>query len=235
MVVFLPPFAEELNRCRKQMAETARRLASLGRSVLIPDLYGTGDSEGEFEDATWDRWVENVRDVLAWLPPKARLNASLIAVRMGCSLALSVLDGASDCNRKLVFWQPVLDGGDCLKQFLRVRVASGMFDGASETIQELEERLRGGEALDVGGYRLSPSLFQGIESLKFDSNEVDRIACQRELNTLILHRGDNSGSGIAIGSGVGSLHRVSGDAFWRSNEVTVNPDFADLTVKVLAT
>ena len=50
-VLYLHPFAEEMNKCRPMLALTARQLAARGVQVLAVDLHGTGDSSGEFRDA----------------------------------------------------------------------------------------------------------------------------------------------------------------------------------------
>jgi hypothetical protein len=46
-LLFIPPFAEELNRSRHMVVKTARALAAAGWGVLLLDLFGTGDSEGD--------------------------------------------------------------------------------------------------------------------------------------------------------------------------------------------
>ena len=54
-VVYIPPFAEEMNRSRRMAALQARALAESGWGVLTIDPYGCGDSAGDFADARWDR------------------------------------------------------------------------------------------------------------------------------------------------------------------------------------
>jgi len=45
-VLHFPPFAEEMNKCRAMVSAQARELANIGVAVVVPDLYGTGDSAG---------------------------------------------------------------------------------------------------------------------------------------------------------------------------------------------
>ena len=47
-VLVVPPFAEEMNKCRRMVTELAIRLAEQGIATLQPDFYGTGDSAGDF-------------------------------------------------------------------------------------------------------------------------------------------------------------------------------------------
>ena len=45
-VLCVPPFNEEMNRCRSMITLQARALALLGIGTLLLDLHGTGDSAG---------------------------------------------------------------------------------------------------------------------------------------------------------------------------------------------
>src|SRR5258705_9769402 len=47
-VLYLPPFAEEMNKSRRMAALQARAFARIGWNVLQMDLFGCGDSSGEF-------------------------------------------------------------------------------------------------------------------------------------------------------------------------------------------
>jgi exosortase A-associated hydrolase 2 len=59
-IVYVPPFGEEMNKSRRMAALQARALAAAGWHVLQIDLFGTGDSEGDFAEATWDAWLEDI-------------------------------------------------------------------------------------------------------------------------------------------------------------------------------
>ena len=50
-VLYCPPFAEEMNKSRRMAALQARAFAKAGYGVLLLDLYGCGDSSGDFSDA----------------------------------------------------------------------------------------------------------------------------------------------------------------------------------------
>ncbi|HEX6736185.1 MAG TPA: hydrolase 2, exosortase A system-associated, partial [Azonexus sp.] len=59
-VLYLHPFAEEMNKARRMAALQSRALAAAGYDVLQFDLLGCGDSSGDFADATWPAWREDV-------------------------------------------------------------------------------------------------------------------------------------------------------------------------------
>ena len=59
-VLNIHPFAEEMNKSRRMAALQARALAKAGYAVLQIDLFGCGDSSGDFGDASWQDWVGDV-------------------------------------------------------------------------------------------------------------------------------------------------------------------------------
>ena len=66
-VLYLHPFAEELNSTRRVVAGQARVLAQAGYGVLQIDLLGCGDSAGDFADATWAAWLDDAQAAHRWL------------------------------------------------------------------------------------------------------------------------------------------------------------------------
>src|SRR5712692_8651981 len=90
-LIYLPPFAEEMNRSRRMAALQARELAAIGVGVVILDLYGTGDSEGDFRDARWSLWQSDVKATADWLERRGRSARGLLGLRLGALLAVSVI------------------------------------------------------------------------------------------------------------------------------------------------
>lgn len=163
-VLYLHPFAEEMNKSRRMAALQARRLADQGFAVLQIDLLGCGDSSGDFGDATWEGWLDDAAAALAWL--RARLDAPLWlwGLRSGCLLAAEAarrLDAPVNC----LFWQPVVTGKTFLQQFLRLKVAGEMMSGdAKGVMAALKQQLAAGQPVEIAGYALSPALAQGLDA-----------------------------------------------------------------------
>src|ERR1043165_721388 len=67
LIVYIHPFAEEMNKSRRMAALQSRALAADGFAGLQMDLLGCGDSAGDFGDATWSRWVDDVIGACRWL------------------------------------------------------------------------------------------------------------------------------------------------------------------------
>src|SRR5258708_370959 len=66
-LIYVPPFAEEMNRARRVAALQARALATVGVGVLLVDLFGTGDSAGDFRDARWQTWSDDLSAAADWM------------------------------------------------------------------------------------------------------------------------------------------------------------------------
>lgn len=169
-LLYVPPFAEEMNRCRALAAEQARALANAGYACLLLDPYGTGDSEGELEAASWDIWQRNVNDAASYLADATGCAVTLWGLRLGGLLAASVASHAPDRFPRLLLWQPVTDGNLFMNQYLRLRVANLMDRGLpAETTQSIRENLATGAVVEVAGYPLSSALVDGISSAKLAS------------------------------------------------------------------
>ena len=119
-VLHLHPFAEELNTCRRISAQFARALAEAGFAVLQFDMYGCGDSEGDFGDATWATWRNNAQDALVELQRRAGEPTEaaplwLWGVRSGALMSADMLPNM-DAPCHVLWWQPVVSGQQVLQQ-----------------------------------------------------------------------------------------------------------------------
>ena len=86
-LLYLHPFAEEMNRSRRMAALQARELARKGWYVLQLDLSGCGDSEGDFGEATWEAWLHDAATAHAWLEQKTGYRPWAWGLRAGARLA----------------------------------------------------------------------------------------------------------------------------------------------------
>lgn len=168
VVLYVHPLAEEMNKSRRMAAVQARALAARGFAVLMPDLYGCGDSAGDFADARWETWVEDLRRARDGLLARYGVPLVLWGLRAGCLLLNELHADCPEPPAAIVLWQPVANGELHLTQFLRLRMAAGMMDGAKETTGQLRARLDGGEVLEVAGYGLAPELATRLAAARLD-------------------------------------------------------------------
>ena len=168
-IVYLHPFAEELNKSRHVAAAQARAFAAFGYSVLQIDLFGCGDSSGDFADARWDIWHNDLHLACAWLAQRVDGPLTLWGLRLGALLALDFASRAPLPVARLLLWQPELDGRRCIDRFLRLRLATGMLaNGAPETPADppaARAALAAGQCVEVAGYLLAPALAQAIDGV----------------------------------------------------------------------
>src|SRR6218665_1849852 len=169
-VVYVHPFAEEMNKSRRMAALGARALAQNGFSVLQIDLLGCGDSSGDFGDADWKTWVADVVQAEQWLRGRDARHAAaplwLWGLRAGCLLAA---DAAAqiDVPGNFLFWQPSTAGKLLLAQFLRLKLASELQSGQSKAVmQALRLHMERGETVEIAGYRLAAGLAAGLETAR---------------------------------------------------------------------
>lgn len=168
-MLHVPAFAEEMNKSRRAVAVTARRLAENGWAVLQVDLLGCGDSSGEFGDATWEVWLDDIVRAYRWLEARFGVQPTLWGLRLGGLLATQCLAKLGS-QPNLLFWQPVTSGQLHLTQFLRLRVV-GEILGEPEMRTDtklLRERLAGGETLEIAGYALAPALAEPMAAATLD-------------------------------------------------------------------
>ena len=164
-VLYLHPFAEEMNKARRMAALQARALAASGHAVLLLDLHGCGDSSGDFGDASWDGWLDDVAHASRWLRARCGQPVTLWGLRLGALLALA--QARRDPSiAGLLLWQPVTGGAAHLTQFLRLKVASAMFGDGQDGggTGALRAALSAGKTLEIAGYPLAPALALGIEA-----------------------------------------------------------------------
>lgn len=240
-VLYVPPFAEELNRTRRMAALGARRLAAHGYGVLQIDLLGTGDSAGDFGDARWDLWKQDLDAGAAWLCARFEQPLTLWGLRLGALLALDHARTAAYPLAPLLLWQPVASGSAYLTQFLRLRTANAMLgdDAAAQTgTKALRAALQAGETLEIAGYDLSPELARAIDGLPAPEAMVPPAAAHwfDVLGAPGQAPGPAAARVKAAWEAQGTLlhvHTVTGSPFWATTAVSTCPALLDATAGVI--
>jgi exosortase A-associated hydrolase 2 len=164
-LLFVPPFAEEMNRTRRLMSLVGQGLASRGVGSLLPDLPGTGDSDGAFADAGWPEWRDAVACAATHLAGQGA-PVLLMGFRLGCLLALDAL-ATGLAVRSAILVAPVDSGRQHLRHWLRVRAAASLESGQRVSVGDLQKRLEQGETVECAGYELSPALAAAIAHLDY--------------------------------------------------------------------
>jgi exosortase A-associated hydrolase 2 len=166
-VLVIPAFNEEMNRCRSMVTIQAQALAQQGLGTLVIDLYGTGESDGEYVDARWDVWLEDIQRATDWLDGQPGGCVALLGIRLGFPLAVNALEN-DKTPRALVAWQPVIDGKTYFTQFMRMKIAANMdrTDIPKETSSSMRAQLASGNSIEIAGYEIHPELGMALDNLK---------------------------------------------------------------------
>lgn len=235
--MFVHPWAEEMNKSRRMVRLQSRALAAAGFAVLQIDLYGCGDSSGDFGDADWSHWIDDVVRAAAWLRERYDAPLWLWGLRGGCLLASAAAATMAE-SPHLLFWQPAAAGRALLQQFLRLRAASQLQDGGSKALMAaLRADLAAGRTVDVAGYRLPAGLALGLENARLELPprpghvEVIEIATRDDAELLPATR-----QWVDPWQAAGALVRtrvVQGPAFWQTTEIEDAPALIPATVAAL--
>jgi exosortase A-associated hydrolase 2 len=240
-VLYVPPFAEELNRTRRMAALGARRLAAHGYGVLQIDLYGTGDSAGDFGDARWDLWQHDLHAGAAWLHARLAQPLTLWGLRLGALLALDYARTAAHPLAPMLLWQPVASGATYLTQFLRLRTAGAMLGdeaGAQSGTKALRATLQAGQTLEIAGYDLAPALALAIDALPAPETMAPPAGAHWfEVLGAPGQAPGPAGARVAAawqphGAAL-HLHTVHGAPSWATSEIATVPALLDATLQAL--
>jgi exosortase A-associated hydrolase 2 len=247
LVVYVHPFAEEMNKSRRMAALQSRALAANGFAVLQMDLLGCGDSAGDFGDATWERWVADVVFACRWLRERAGHGGGagdelpplwLWGLRAGCLLAVEAARELDNpCH--FLFWQPATSGKPLLQQTLRLKIAGEILGGQARGLAEqLRAELQSGRCVDIAGYTLGPALCEGLERAMLHPPErAGRVEWLE-----VSPRDGASPAPVAASAAARwvdarwAMHTqvVQGPAFWQTAEIEDAPALIEASVAALS-
>ena len=237
-LLYIPPFAEELNKSRRMAALAAQAFAREGWLVLQLDLLGCGDSTGDFSDAGWGHWLDDITLGWRWLQDNVPAPSLLWSLRAGCLLASDWLLRQSVTPAWLM-WQPVINGRQHLNQFLRLKTANAMLaDTQTQTSQGLREMIVAGQPVEIAGYTLGPALFEGLDAAtlvlperyqgKVAICEVSAPERQTFSPAVALQLKKWEEKQFTV-----SGEQVSGPAFWQTLEIEEAPQLIECSVNAL--
>jgi exosortase A-associated hydrolase 2 len=237
-ILFLHPFAEEMHMARRNVSAQARLLAGEGYNVMLLDLTGCGDSAGDFADASWGIWKQDVDFALEQLAALGEVPITLWGLRLGSLLACHVAGQRSDISR-LLLWQPVLNGEQQIDQFLRLRTAQGVIgNGLSFDRKSLWEELRQGRSLEIAGYELSSRLALEVSQARLMDCALSCPVSWLEVSPgmdLALSLPSRNVTAHWQDQGVTVEPRaVRGEAFWRNQDADIQVELQRVTREALS-
>lgn len=169
-ILCLPSITEELNLSRAIIAKQAQQFTLHHLPCFVLDYFGTGDSEGEFEQASCDIWLENILVAGQWLHDQGYSKIILWGVRFG---ALLMLANQQKIHHQLfisqqVLWKPVLKGVQFAGQFLRIKQANSLFNACGDKMPvqiNWRQHILDGNDTQVAGYCMTRYMLSSWEAL----------------------------------------------------------------------
>lgn len=149
----------------------ADRLARSGASVMRFDYHGTGDSPGEEADQSVADWARDIEEAHACLLhnclPPTPTHVDWFGMGLGANLMLQAALRVPQAPRRLVLWEPIVDGAEYLRAMLdahRREMALQLDQSWQELIEQglvQEPRLPG----SVLGFHVGPQLSNDLQTL----------------------------------------------------------------------
>lgn len=244
-VLYLHPWAEEMNKSRRMAAMAAERMAAAGWLVLQIDLHGCGDSSHTWAEASWQGWVEDALLGAAWLRAQAPgAQPWLWGLRAGALLACAAAQRLPYACHHL-YWQPAPAGKAVLQQFLRLKAAASLGAEGKAAVEAARRGLQDGQVQHIAGYPLSPALAQGLEAASLQAPPLPTgHTAASQLHWLEVSSRPQPALLPASGpvlqawqqAGYAVQAQVTpGPAFWQTQEIEDAPALVEASLQALAT
>lgn len=233
-ILCLPSIVEEMNLSRAVVAKQAQQFAKNDMPCFVLDYYGTGDSEGEFEQASTDIWLANIILAGEFMQQKGITKIILWGIRFG---ALLILAHQEKLHQQLpilsqLLWKPVTSGKLFAGQFLRLKQANAMLNNSSEKVN-WREHILADNNVEVAGYLLTKAMLQSIELLQI-SKKFQPLSlldwfelAAKELTPLTKRLSAPWDDAMA------KIHCFDCPPFWQVPEIFWLPELEQLTINTV--
>ncbi len=230
-ILHIPAFAEEMNCARHVISQQSRAFADQGYSVLQIDLFGTGESTGEFSDATWDIWKLDIDSACQWLALQGANTVTFWGLRLGSLLAMDCMSSVNLKVEKLILWHPVLFGEPFVTQFLRLKTVAGIMNGSLSQVKitDLKQQIMSGQFIEVAGYLINPemmTILMQLDVLKIDISEdveIFLIYISND-NAPLQSKTVEATEFLKKKQCLKSIRHVKGNSFWAVHGGALQPD-----------
>jgi len=161
--VFCAPFAEEKLWAHRVFVNFARDLAGNGYPVLRFDYMGNGDSEGDFEESSFETMLSDTDCAIRTLMEKvgALESVNLLGLRLGGTIASLAGENGSNISR-LILLEPVVNGSAYIREMLRINLATqtSVYKKILYNTDALIRMMKEGKTVNVDGYEMSWPLYE---------------------------------------------------------------------------
>ncbi len=169
-ILLCQPLGHEYLRAHRAFRNLAVALAGQGSHVLRFDYFGSGDSSGDGEQASFEQCLSDLSAAVDELKDMSGLpRVSLVGLRIGAMLAALAARERRDIDR-VVLWDPVLDGQRYLDDLCELH-ASWLLDrlGARATPDTSRAELLGFPVTETFHRQLSAGKLMPFAELRVGS------------------------------------------------------------------
>ena len=162
--VVIHPFAEEKKSSHRTLVELSRELYEKGFPVLMFDLRGCGDSEGNFASVRLSDWLADIDKAVHILKSYTQLlKLGIIGLRLSAYLSLCYTSLHQNIS-EYIWIEPVLKPLDYLRKSLRNKLMKELCtDGViTSTRDNLLQNLQHNISIDFDGYEIGSGLYHDL-------------------------------------------------------------------------
>lgn len=238
VIIFIQAFGEEMNRSRRMATLQAQQLIQLGFAVVIMDLCGTGDSEGELSKTTWQTWKLDLQYLCAWIRERTNSPICLLGLRLGALLAIDFSDNHHFPVHQIVLWQPVFDGEQYFSEFSRTHLMTNILNvhNKEKTKEEKTYSLKNSadQTIEISGYEISPTFKQSLISIKLEqfekiSAKLTWMEVDRHPSATLSKRRQHYLHVLRAIAPQFDFVKCQGEQFWNTQEISVCNQLIEVT------
>lgn len=160
--VICNPWGPEYIYAHRALRQLARRLSLAGFHTLRFDYFGTGNSAGDMVDADLLGWKNDIETAMDELTDLAGVKqVALVGLRLGATLAASVVCRRQKGIGALVLWEPIFDGTAYFDGRGEMSASDQNWDNDGPSLRAAEL----GGRLEIEGFTLAPTMAEEIRSL----------------------------------------------------------------------
>lgn len=164
-VLLCYPQAREYEITHWAIRQLAGMMVKAGSHVLRFDYSGTGDSAGDYDSVSLEKWKSDIQIAIDELKDTAWVKkVSLVGLRLGATLAALTAEEIEVEN--LILWDPVVNGNDYIKELRNVQDVLSTHLGLSTA----SNGTNGNRPDGLLGYPSPPGLESSIEEIDLTNN-----------------------------------------------------------------
>ena len=169
-IIFIHPYAEEKQYIDRIFVHFARLLCSRGYFVMRFDFYGCGDSEGNFEELTFESQISDIQSISNQFTRDTGIGEiSLFGVRLGASIAIQYA-GIDKNVSDLILWSPIVNGAEYAETLLRNKIFASFTENKKVSKGKILNDLHSEGRIDIGGYYLTKNYYDYLNDLNVHNN-----------------------------------------------------------------